>query len=216
MDMVSDNSDKTQNVDTDSTDELYKENAFSGWQKNSRMGLFGDILGSPFVWAGTALLILVLIIIVFWPKSDDNVLHARLDHMAERLDMLENRIFLIETNSQNLSMQPTHEINTGPLQNRMEQLEAFLHHKTSQFSNELEKINKRLSSAESKPASPRVVPRTPPAKKIDTAKYHEVQKGETLYRIGINYGISVDRLLELNNMSKDAVIRPGQKIIVSP
>ncbi|MFO8083907.1 MAG: LysM domain-containing protein [Desulfobacterales bacterium] len=221
--MVSDNSEKPekiQDIELDSNDELYKENAFSGWQKNKRLGLFGDVIGSPFLWVGAGIIVLILILIIAWPKSDDQAMSARLDHMAQRLDTLENRIFIIETtSSQTAAIQLPQEQGQGqniePLQNRMEQLEAFLHHKTSQFSSELEKINKKLSSTQSKPASATVATKTPSAKKADSAKYHVVKQGETLYRISINYGVSVDRLLELNNLSKNSVIRPGQRIMVS-
>ena len=217
--MVSNHSDKPKKIDIDSSDELYKENAFSAWQKNKRFGLFSDILASPFVWVGAAGIALVLILIIFWPKSDDKELYARMDQMVQRVDTLENRIFILETTSQSMSMQPSQEQNQvqniEPLQNRIEQLEAFLHHKTGQFNAELDKINKKLSSIESKPAAASVATRTPPSRKVESAKYHVVKQGETLYRISVNYGIPVDKLLEMNNMSKDAVIQPGQKIMVS-
>jgi LysM repeat protein len=47
-------------------------------------------------------------------------------------------------------------------------------------------------------------------------KYHTVQKGETLYAISRKYGISVDELRKLNNLSKDPSLRTGQKLLVSP
>ncbi len=54
----------------------------------------------------------------------------------------------------------------------------------------------------------------PPA--TDTpARYHTVQPNETLYRIGLKYGISVDRLKELNQITGNT-IKAGQKLRVSP
>jgi len=47
-------------------------------------------------------------------------------------------------------------------------------------------------------------------------QYHRVQKGETLYRIGRKYGISVEELQKLNNMSSDQPLRTGQRLLVSP
>jgi LysM repeat protein len=47
-------------------------------------------------------------------------------------------------------------------------------------------------------------------------KYHTVQKGETLYGISKKYGINVEELRKLNNLSKDPSLRVGQKILVSP
>ena len=50
----------------------------------------------------------------------------------------------------------------------------------------------------------------------DTHLYHEVVKGETLYRISIKYGISVDELKRLNNLKNNQPIYPKQKLIVAP
>jgi len=47
-----------------------------------------------------------------------------------------------------------------------------------------------------------------------SARYHEVQRGETLYRIARKYGISTDRLYELNEISPGDTIYPGQKLRV--
>lgn len=226
--MVWNNSGKPDNPDTETEDEMYKENAFSGWHKNKRLGLFADIVSSPFVWGGAAVVILILMLIVFWPDSNDKASVDKLDNISQRLDMLENRIFIAETNLQNISVQQPQEQNIESFQNRIEQLEAFVKHKTDQFTSELEKAQKKISSLESKPSTAVIASKPSPAskpapsakpvvaaRKADSATYHVVKKGETLYRISVNYGISVDKLLELNNMSKNAVIRPGQKIMVS-
>ena len=60
------------------------------------------------------------------------------------------------------------------------------------------------------------VPETVPAKP-ETYKFifHRVEKGETLYRISVNYGISVQELQELNDMKKDdLIIDIGEELIV--
>jgi LysM repeat protein len=59
---------------------------------------------------------------------------------------------------------------------------------------------------------------SPPSKPaVSTEKqYHTVQKGETLYRISKKYGISVEELRKLNNLSADQPLRTGQKLLVSP
>lgn len=46
--------------------------------------------------------------------------------------------------------------------------------------------------------------------------YHEVRRGETLSRIAQRYGISVEQLCRLNKITPKTVIRPGQRILVSP
>jgi LysM repeat protein len=58
----------------------------------------------------------------------------------------------------------------------------------------------------------------PPSKPaVSTEKqYHTVQKGETLYRISKKYGVSVEKLQKLNDLSADQPLRIGQKLLVSP
>ena len=48
------------------------------------------------------------------------------------------------------------------------------------------------------------------------AKIHTVQKGETLYRIGRQYNLSVEQLRQYNKLDAKASIYPGQKLNVSP
>jgi LysM repeat protein len=51
-------------------------------------------------------------------------------------------------------------------------------------------------------------------KQISQAKgqYHEVRAGDSLYRIAQKYGISVDELCRINNITKKHIIKPGQKL----
>ena len=42
---------------------------------------------------------------------------------------------------------------------------------------------------------------------------HEVKKGETLYRISVNYKVTVNQLYKLNNLNNN-IIEVGDKIIV--
>jgi LysM repeat protein len=46
--------------------------------------------------------------------------------------------------------------------------------------------------------------------------YHEVSEGETLYRISVNYGVSVDDLCRINKIDPTKyIIHPGQKILLA-
>lgn len=46
-------------------------------------------------------------------------------------------------------------------------------------------------------------------------KYHTVQKGETLLKIAKKYGITVEELRKLNNLSKGQSVKVGQRLLVS-
>ena len=45
-----------------------------------------------------------------------------------------------------------------------------------------------------------------------TVKVHKVKKGETLYGISKKYGISMDKLIEINGLKKNPQLLLGQKI----
>ncbi len=46
--------------------------------------------------------------------------------------------------------------------------------------------------------------------------YHEVRQGDTLSRIAQKYDITVKQLCHLNKITPKTVIRPGEKLLVSP
>ncbi len=78
---------------------------------------------------------------------------------------------------------------------------------------EVEALKKQKKSTVELKAKP--LPPSKPA--ISTAKkYHTVQKGETLNQISKKYGMSVDNIRKLNNLSSAQSLRIGQKLLVSP
>ncbi len=50
--------------------------------------------------------------------------------------------------------------------------------------------------------------------KVSDSQYHTVQKGQTFYRIALIYGLTVEELKQLNNLSS-TTIAVGQKLRVS-
>jgi LysM repeat protein len=72
------------------------------------------------------------------------------------------------------------------------------------------------STTAQKPITPPESTTAQPAEEQIDAVYHEVAPGETLYRIGLRYGIAVDELLRLNDLEPGATIYPKQKLIISP
>jgi len=74
-----------------------------------------------------------------------------------------------------------------------------------------QEIQKTATRNEPPPAAPKKA--APDTKK----RYHTVKAGESIYMIARTYGISVDKLCQLNKISpKKASIQPGQKLLVGP
>jgi LysM repeat protein len=46
--------------------------------------------------------------------------------------------------------------------------------------------------------------------------YHQVQKGQNLFRISLKYDVEVEELRRWNDLGKNEPIYPGQKLIVKP
>jgi LysM repeat protein len=53
------------------------------------------------------------------------------------------------------------------------------------------------------------------AKKSTKARCYEVQAGDTLAKIGLKYGVTVDELQRLNKLVPGAILNIGQKVIIS-
>ena len=84
----------------------------------------------------------------------------------------------------------------------MQQLESN-EQKTSSLAKALDEYSKPLISL-------------PSEKNQETSQtaYHLVKKGESLYRISLNYNLTLDEIRKLNNLTASRQIFPGQKLLV--
>lgn len=64
------------------------------------------------------------------------------------------------------------------------------------------------------PATPTPIP--PLATPTPSVRTHKVQLGETLAYIAQEYGVTVDAIVELNNLSDPNVIEVGQELLIPP
>jgi LysM repeat protein len=84
---------------------------------------------------------------------------------------------------------------------------------------QMEVLSQKVEALEKRGQQPGVESKTRPAPQKPAVtvqkKYHTVQRGETLLKIGKKYRIAVEELRKLNNLSKDQSIRIGQKLLVS-
>ena len=105
----------------------------------------------------------------------------------------------------------------------LERQQAELQGKTSNsvIVNEVETLSSKVNALEKRMTPPqadkKVSTESPKQSKSKAVKkrYHEVKKGETLYRISKQYGITVDELRRLNKLSPNQPIEVGQKLLVS-
>jgi LysM repeat protein len=127
--------------------------------------------------------------------SDATILQSKMSALEQRIAGLEKQIAELHGKISTSSPDPALFQRLDALTQKVEALER-----------------QKQPTAESKAKSPTPSKPTASAEK----KYHTVQKGETLYVISKKYGISVEELRKLNNLSKDPSLRTGQKLLVSP
>jgi LysM repeat protein len=64
-------------------------------------------------------------------------------------------------------------------------------------------------------SEPKAKPAPPKAAVTVEKRHHTVQKGDTLYKISKMYGVRVEELRKLNNLSENQPLKTGQKLLVS-
>ncbi|WP_045215107.1 LysM peptidoglycan-binding domain-containing protein [Desulfonatronovibrio magnus] len=172
--------------------------------------------------AGAIILILIIVIFARGGSSPEYPV-AELREVIARMDTLEHRVMEIE--GQLLGRDPfaAEPGQTADLRAALEAQRETLDDLRQRFS-EMEDQSARVASRPApqpapRPApepAPRPAPPEPAAAPSADADHilHEVQPGENLFRIGLRHNISVDRIRELNNLSPNDAIHPGQKLIV--
>jgi LysM repeat protein len=158
-------------------------------------------LKSYLVFAGIVLLILVVGFALFIKLHKSST--ADLDSIKNRLKMLEQSFPQLAGQFMELQQSVSNLNAAGEsLSQRMDELS----HKVAQ-------LQKPAATEKAKSEAP-VSVQTESAIQTET-KYHQVQPGETLYRIAKEYGMSVAELIRLNQINTDQAIKPGQKLMVS-
>ena len=140
-------------------------------------------------------------------KSEKSIRRS-LNSLDSRLLKTENRLTRIENADKSSSIIDEQRTRLElSLMDRMDTLEALIDIKNKKNADDT-----LHSEAVTEPVEIKEVKKEPVA---DTKKYHVVAPGETLYRISVNYNISVDELRRLNNIGPRSVIQVGQKLQVS-
>jgi LysM repeat protein len=175
------------------------------------LGQFNPVL---LIAAGAAILV-ILLLIVFIPGGGDDI-DEQLRPLAAQLQQLEQRLGIVEGQEPVLAQLVEKGNVIDTLVARVDRIEAFANLRMDQITERLEKIEKAAKATPPVAAVSKAVPRKTakaPAKKA-AVKNHTVKAGETLYGISRKYGLSVDQLMQMNNLAKGAVIKPGQRLKV--
>lgn len=127
------------------------------------------------------------------PPESDVTLQSKFASLEEKIAGLEKQIMDLKGRSMTGSPDPS------------------LLHQVETLSQKVEALEKRTEPKTVLKAIPS--PSKPPA--TAQKRYHTVKKGETLFKISKQYGITMEELRNLNGLSRNQPIRTGQKLLVS-
>ena len=168
-------------------------------------GFFSTLtpLGLILLFGGTGVIILIVLFALF-SGSGKKASTADLDPIKAKLDQLENSLALLEGTEKRLSR----------LEGRYKGLDRSIK-KLNESGRSLNgRLNKLIKKIDRLGKAPRAVQKKPISQA--NGRYHEVRRGDTLFGIARKYGIAVDELYRLNNLTKNQDIYIGQKILIPP
>jgi len=165
----------------------------------------------PYIAAGVGAFLLILLVIVFTRGGDETVPGQDLREVSSRLEALEERIQRFEDREEERQKAFAEFLDSSQDVTR----ELEMHREN------IDDMRQKLAALEGKTRQqePRTVTAAPvreqrPAAEENGKVYHEVQPGENLFRIGLKYEVSVDRIRSLNNLDPNDSIYPGQNLLI--
>ncbi len=166
-----------------------------------------SVFTHPGSWVVVILLVLLVILILsLRPGGGEKALLSAVD---QRIQQLENRLAALEGIGEVVSDLENNQQTTQPLMARLDRLETS-------FANRVNEVDQKLKKLEAKPVATGAKQNSAPVAGSnttkDSAQTHVVKKGETLYGISKQYGLSLTQLMNLNKLSKGTVISPGQTL----
>ena len=212
-DEMSDREDKTK-------EEYFDEEQYSPWStakdpsKRGRLGmvpLIFILLGLAIIASVTALLMLML------SNNGDTVNRQQWMAMEEKVRLLEERLDKFEAIDEKVTRIWEQAKSFEKFKDRFDRTEASMSLRMDHLTMSLEALQKQVSKTQ------QAVPK-PAAGKKDEGKasgtapgkivYHTVTAGDTFYSISKRYNLEIDQLLDMNQLKKDSILQPGQKLIV--
>ena len=164
------------------------------WKKEEHLHSYKSSFGpKPYdrvhiFWSVRVLLLFAVFPFLFGCGNKDNT--EVINAISARLDMIEERLVQLEKTTQTIPL----------LESRLTGLQESVI-----------KLDRLVAAKPEVPplAEKKSIPQT-------KARYHVVRRGDTLYQIAQEYGVPVQELIHLNNLTKAQTIYPGQKLMLAP
>ncbi|MFH1123427.1 MAG: LysM peptidoglycan-binding domain-containing protein [Pseudomonadota bacterium] len=161
-------------------------------------------------------LIVVIALLALLFRGGGKVSTSELEALKTRMSQVEARLIRMDSMA----------TKAGSLEGQIKALTeslAKLESSDKSIKEQLDKLDQRIEKLSEK-ATPAVAKKeVPVVSKKETSspgpqakgRYHDVNRGETLYGIAKKYALSVDQLRRMNNLKESQAIYPGQKLLVA-
>lgn len=193
----------------DEQEDFDEESEYSSWKKDGGQDFGSDASKrslKPYLFLGAGLILVIVLLILFFPTSRSSQSANQFKMLEGRFKNIEDRLLALEGIEKRLA-QGEEKVS------RVDGLEKKLAHMEQQIA-DLTKMTERAPAPKAqKTAKP--APTGQAAQTEPELRYHQVRAGETLYSIARRYGLKVDELRQLNKLAPNAVLHPGDKLVVS-
>ncbi len=202
------------------SEKYHLEDPMTFWNAEKK-SLWKKILGrseTPFIIMGIGLLVIVVIFFSVYPKNSGQNASPETAGTTDRLQQLEDKMSGMQTQLEGLSqVEQDMELQKKSVA-RLDSTDASISLRVDRVAEELEALQKEVETIKSKTSTEtKSTAASSQAQKPKTGSQagdYEVRKGDTLYSIGRQYGVSVETIRKLNGLSAQDTIQPGQKLKV--
>jgi LysM repeat protein len=184
---------------------------------------FLDRIGLSAILIAAGGLVLIFLLSFLLVRVQTSGMRTRMAALEDRIVSLENRFLNADGVPELAARIEAHAQQVAALNSRINRVEATMPTIVDQVKKELDALQKKTAELKSPPAAEKAVAEpqgSPPARQPSQPVYHTVGRGETLYGITRTYkdryGLSLEKIREINNLGPGSTIRPGQKLIVGP
>ena len=215
-----DSDEKVDREEEEPQEDYFDEEQFSPWsdQKNpkkvfryGKTSLLYFLLAVGIIASVTALVMLLV------GGNGQRAAQQRYTLLEERIRQLEERLDKYEAIDEKVTRIWEQAKSFEKFKDRFDRSEASISLRMDHLTMALENLQKR-DNAKIKTPEPQVAAepasQQSPVEPEKAIQYHQVLAKETFYSISRKYNLSLDELLELNHMTLEDVIVPGQKLII--
>jgi LysM repeat protein len=207
--------------EVETKEEYFDEEQYSPWAAPKEMPKSVKGAKPPLllILLSVALVASIVSLVVLLSGNTENGAQQQIAALEQRIQQMEQRLNKYDTIEEKVTRIWEQAQSFEKFKDRFDRSEASMSLRMDQMTLGLENLKKQVNQAPVAQARqtsavpvPAVAERPKPALKM---QYHEVTVGDTLFSISKRYHLSVETLLQMNRMEPDAVIKPGQKLIVA-